>query len=208
MNLVISAPEEVIAPAQLIMRLPPDAAMSADDFFDFCQRNRDLRIERKANGEIIIMSPAGGETGGRNAKLATYLGIWSMRDGRGIAFDSSTGFDLPNGATLSPDAAWVLRERLAHLTPMQKRKFLPLCPDFVIELQSPSDRLDDLKEKMQEYIDNGAQLGWLLAPDTRTAYIYRPGQVPEHLPGAAQLSGDPELPGFVLDLREIWNPGF
>lgn len=208
MNLVITAPEEVITPAQLIMRLPPDAAMSDDDFFEFCQRNRDLRIERKADGEIIIMAPAGGETGGRNAKLGTYLGIWTMRDGRGIAFDSSTGFDLPNGATLSPDAAWVLRERLAHLTPTQKRKFLPLCPDFVIELQSPSDRLDDLKEKMQEYIDNGAQLGWLLVPDTRTAYVYRPGQDPEHLLNATQLSGDPELPGFVLNLREIWDPGF
>lgn len=208
MNLVITAPKEVIAPAQLIMRLPPDVAMSADDFFDFCQRNRDLRIERKANGEIIIMSPAGGETGGRNATLSFYLTRWARADGSGVAFDSSTGFDLPNGATLSPDAAWVLRERLAHLTPRQKRKFLPLCPDFVIELQSPSDRLDDLKEKMQEYIDNGAQLGWLLAPDTRTAYIYRPDQEPERLSNATQLSGDPELPGFVLDLREIWDPGF
>lgn len=140
--------------------------------------------------------------------LLCFLARWAREDGRGVAFDSSTGFDLPNGATFSPDAAWVLRTRLAHLTPMQKRKFLPLCPDFVVELQSPSDRLDDLKEKIQEYIDNGAQLGWLLVPDTRTAYVYRPGREPEHVPGASRLSGDPELPGFVLDLNEIWNPGF
>jgi Uma2 family endonuclease len=182
--------------------------MTAEEFFAFCQQNRDLRIERTANGEIVIMPPAGGETGSRNAKLAVLLGVWAMQDGRGVAFDSSTGFDLPNGATRSPDAAWVLRERLGKLTPQQKRKFLPLCPDFVVELQSPSDTLDDLQQKMQEYIGNGTRLGWLLAPDTKTVYIYEHGAPLVQLEAPTQITGDPLLPGFVLNLVEIWDPGF
>jgi Uma2 family endonuclease len=208
MDLVITAPEKVITSARLVMSSPAGVHMTDDEFFTFCQRNRDLRIERTASGEIVIMPPAGGETGSRNARLAVLLGVWAMKDGRGVAFDSSTGFDLPNGATRSPDAAWVLRERLVKLTPQQKRKFLPLCPDFVIELQSPSDTLDDLQQKMEEYIDNGAQLGWLLAPDTQTVYVYRTGAAMEQLHAPAQLVGDPLLPGFVLNLAEIWDPGF
>jgi Uma2 family endonuclease len=131
-----------------------------------------------------------------------------MQNGSGVAFDSSTGFDLPNGATRSPDAAWVLRERLSKLTSQQKRKFLPLCPDFVVELQSPSDTLGDLQQKMQEYIDNGAQLGWLLAPDTKTVYIYKHGAPVERLDAPAQITADPLLPDFVLNLAEVWDPGF
>jgi Uma2 family endonuclease len=208
MDLIITAPKEVIAPARLVMSFPTDVRMTADEFFTFCQQNRDLRIERTANGEIVIMPPAGGETGSRNAAIGMFLRGWAMQNGRGVAFDSSTGFDLPNGATRSPDAAWVLRERLSKLTPEQKRKFLPLCPDFVVELQSPSDTLDDLQEKLQEYIDNGAQLGWLLAPDTKTVYIYKPGTPMERLDAPAQITGDPLLLGFVLNLAEVWDPGF
>lgn len=208
MDLVITAPEKVITPARLVMSFPTGVSMTAEEFFAFCQQNRDLRIERTSNGEIVIMPPAGGETGSRNAKLAVLLGVWAMQDGRGVAFDSSTGFDLPNGATRSPDAAWVLRERLGKLTPQQKRKFLPLCPDFVVELQSPSDTLDDLQQKMQEYIGNGTRLGWLLAPDTKTVYIYEHGAPLVQLDAPTQITGDPLLPGFVLNLVEIWDPGF
>jgi len=208
MDLVITAPEKVIATARLVMSSPTGVRMTTDEFFTFCQQNRDLRIERAASGEIVIMPPAGGETGSRNARLSVLLGVWAMQDGRGVAFDSSTGFDLPNGATRSPDAAWVLRERLIALSPQQKRKFLPLCPDFVVELQSPSDTLDDLQQKMQEYIDNGAQLGWLLAPDTQTVYIYKPDTPMEQLHTPTQIAGDPLLPGFILNLTEIWDPGF
>jgi Uma2 family endonuclease len=151
---------------------------------------------------------AGGETGNRNAAINAALYRWAKMNGTGVAFDSSTGFNLPNGAMRSPDAAWVLRNRLTSLTPEQKRKFLPLCPDFVIELQSPSDTLEGLQGKLQEYIDNGAQLGWLIEPDTHSVYIYCPGQEPEHLQSPGYVNGDPVLPNFVLDLTDIWEPGF
>ena len=154
------------------------------------------------------MSPAGGETGSRNAELTYALRHWAKRNKRGVAFDSSTGFILPNGATRSPDSAWVLRERLTTLTPRQKKKFLPLCPDFVIELRSPTDEVDDLKDKMQEYIDNGARLGWLLIPETQEVYIYRPDAAPEYLSNPTQTSGESVAPGFVLELADIWDAGF
>jgi Uma2 family endonuclease len=208
MGFVINAPETLVPTSRVVMRLDDDATMTAEQFFEFCQMNRGLRIERTAEGEIIIMPPAGGETGSRNLSLGMRVGIWARDDGRGVGFDSSTGFILPNGATRSPDAAWVLRERLIHLAPEQKRKFLPLCPDFVVELQSPSDTVADLKKKLQEYIENGAQLGWLLVPDTREVYVYRPASEPEQLANPTQITGDPLLPGFVLTLAEIWDPGF
>ena len=179
-----------------------------DQFFQFCQINRKLRIERTAKGEVIIMPPAGGETGNRNASLTMQLVYWAKRDGTGAAFDSSTGFVLPNRATLSPDAAWVLRTRLAVLTPAQKQKFLPLCPDFVVKLASPTDTLRTLQEKMEEHMVNGARLGWLLMPDTHTVYIYRPDQAAEEQKPVGFLNGDPVLPGFVLDLTDIWETGF
>jgi Uma2 family endonuclease len=193
---------------QLVVNFSPAIEMTDKQFFEFCQINRDLRIERTATGKVILMAPAGGETGGRNAGLTASLYMWARQDGRGVAFDSSTGFKLPNGATRSPDASWVLRERLLKLTAAEKQQFLPLCPDFVIELRSPSDRVVDLQDKMQEYIDNGARLGWLLVPDTRSVYVYRPDTEPEQLSDPAQVTGDPVLPGFVLALAEIWNPGF
>jgi len=192
----------------LEVQFDPVIQMDDDQFFEFCQINRELRIERTATGKVVIMSPAGGETGSRNAELTLALRSWAKRNKRGVAFDSSTGFILPNGATRSPDGAWVARERLTSLSPRQKQKFLPLCPDFVIELRSPTDEVADLQDKMQEYRANGAQLGWLLVPETHDVYIYRPDTEPEYLQDPDQISGEPIAPGFVLTLADIWDPGF
>jgi len=186
----------------------PILDMTDDEFFDFCQLNRDLRLERTAEGDLVIMAPAGGETGSRNALITTLFTTWALQDGTGVAFDSSTGFILSNGATRSPDTAWVKRERLATLTQEQKKKFLPLCPDFVIELRSPSDSLKTIQEKMQEYLANGARLGWLLDPLDHRVYVYRPGVAVECLEGPSTVSGSPELPGFVFDLTRIWEENF
>jgi Uma2 family endonuclease len=186
--------------------LQPYPEMNDEQFFEFCQRNRDLRIERTAQGEVIIMPPTGGETGNRNAELNGQIRNWTKEDKTGKMFDSSAGFKLPNKADRSPDAAWVTRTRLAQLSLEQKRKFIPLCPDFVVELRSPSDELEKVKAKMDEYLANGARLGWLIDPETRQVHIYRPNTPVEILDNPQQVSGDPELPGFVLELQEIWEP--
>ena len=188
------------------IHLKPAIELTEDQFFALCQLNRDLRLERNAEGDIIVMPPTGGETGNRNAEITGQLVIWTKQDGIGAAFDSSTGFKLPNGADRSPDAAWVQKSRLAVLTQEEKEKFLPLCPDFVIELLSPSDELEEVKAKMDEYIENGARLGWLLEPRSRRVYVYRPGESVIVIENTGQISGEPELPGFVLNLREIWEP--
>ncbi|MCI0486218.1 MAG: Uma2 family endonuclease [Blastocatellia bacterium] len=195
-------------PVQMVINMPPAFDMSDAEFFEFCQINSELRIERTAQGDLIIMPPTGGETGDRNAELTTQLRIWAKQNGTGVSFDSSTGFILPNGATRSPDGSWVKRERLAALTGEQKKKFLPLCPDFVIELRSPSDSLTAAKEKMEEYLANSAQLGWLIDTQNRQVYIYRPDIEAECLDNPQTLSGESSLPGFSLDLRGIWEPGF
>jgi Uma2 family endonuclease len=192
----------------LILHTRPVFEMSDELFFDFCQTNREWRIERNAQGEVLIMPPAGGETSRGNAFLTTALNTWALQEGTGVVFDSSGGFELPNTATRSPDAAWVRRSRLVTLNPEQKKRFLPLCPDFVVELRSPSDRLKALQDKMQEYLDNGAQLGWLLDAPNRRVFVYRPGKTMECLENPATLGGDPELPGSVLDLTKIWTPDF
>ncbi|OBQ12868.1 Uma2 family endonuclease [Anabaena sp. AL09] len=165
--------------------------MTDDQFFQLCQNNRELRFERNANGELIIMSPAGGETGNRNGRLNQQLFNWTDADGTGIAFDSSTGFKLPNGADRSPDASWIKLERWDALTDEEKRKFPPICPDFVIELLSPSDSLKTTQEKMKEYIDNGVRLG-ILSKEV------------EVLDSPATVSGEDVLKGFVLNLGMIW----
>ena len=204
-----TAPVREVQPVQpLMVRTRPVLQLTDEDFFELCQQNPELRLERTSKGEIVVMSPTGGETSYRNARLLYQLQAWAEKDGRGVVFDSSGGFALPNGAIRSPDAAWVLRSRLAHLTPEQKQRFLPLCPDFVAELRPPSDRLEDLQAKMEEYRENGARLGWLIDPVERQGFVYRPGQSPEHHLHPNQISGDPELPGFVLDLERIWEPGF
>src|SRR5438132_4659472 len=145
--------------------------LSDEDFFEFCQANRDWRIERTSDGDVIIMPPTGGETGGRNFELAVDFGNWVRADGTGKGFDSSTGFTLPNGAERSPDLAWVRLSRWNALSEEQRKKFPPLCPDFVVELRSPSDSLSGLQEKMQEYIQNGAELGWLIDPVEKKVYV-------------------------------------
>ncbi|MHC5744605.1 MAG: Uma2 family endonuclease [Nostoc sp.] len=188
----------------LTVNLPSLVQMTNEQFYEFCQANGDLRIERTANGEVIIMPPAFSDTGNRNFNIAAQLGNWTEQDGTGIGFDSSAGFTLPNGAMRSPDASWIELERWNALTDAQKASFAPICPSFVIELRSLSDRLIKLQEKMQEYIDNGASLGWLIDRQNRKVYIYRPNRELEILDNPEAVSGNPELPGFVLRMGKIW----
>lgn len=194
--------------APLVLRTRPAVEMNDAQFFAFCRQNSDLRIERTAKGDIVIMPPTAGDTGNRNFKLAAQFGRWVEQDGSGEGFDSSTGFVLPNGATRSPDLAWALRSRLATLSPDQKQGFLPLCPDFVLELRSSSDGLSAAQEKMREYQENGARLGWLLDPASRRVHVYRPRAPVETHDDPATLSGDPELPGFVLDVHSLFDINF
>ena len=188
----------------LVLHLHPIINLTDDQFFEFCQINRGLHIERTATGELLIMPPTGSETGNRNFKLIQQLANWTDVDGTGIGFDSSTGFKLPNSAERSPDVAWVKLERWNALTPEQQKKFAPICPEFVVELRSVSDNLEPLKTKMQEYMDNGVLLGWLIDRKNCQVYIYRPGVAVECLDNPATVSGESVLPGFVLDLSKIW----
>ena len=188
----------------LVLQMSPVWEISADSFFDFCQLNSHLRIERTATGKLVVMSPAGSETGNRNAKLIQQLANWSDRDASGIEFDSSAGFVLPNGATRSPDASWIKLTRWNSLSAEQRTKFAPICPDFVVELRSPSDNLKILQDKMQEYIDNGASLGWLIDRTTRQVYIYTPDSEVKGLDNSQTISGNPILSGFMLDLAKVW----
>jgi Uma2 family endonuclease len=187
--------------------LPPILQLSIDlteeQFFLLCQNNGDLRFERTALGEIIIMPPTGGETSNRNSELTYQLQAWSRQNNLGKAFDSNGGFTLPNGAVRAPDASWLKLERWEALTPQQRRKFLPLCPDFVVELRSPTDSVKQLQAKMQEYIDNGARLGWLIDAETRQVEIYRLNQDAEILENPLALSEEDVLPGFVLDMVQM-----
>ncbi len=188
----------------MVVQMHPVINLTDDQFFEFCQINRDLRIERTAEGELLIMSPTGSETGGSNFELAVQFGNWVKQDGTGKGFDSSTGFTLPNRATVSPDISWVKLERWNALSKEQKTKFAPISPDFVVEMRSPSDRLKDLQDKMQQYMDNGVRLGWLIDRKRRRVYIYRPGVPAECLENPETVSGSPELQGFVLKLAPIW----
>ena len=192
----------------LLIELPKTIGLlvTQEQFAAIAAANRDLRLERTAQGELIVNPPTGWETGERNRSLTGQLDRWyEENEDLGKAFDSSTGFILPNGATRSPDASWVSRERWQALTPEQKGTFANICPDFVVELRSSSDTLKSLQDKMREYIDNGAKLGWLLDPQHRRVEIYRPGQDVEVLENPAELSGEAVLPGFVLNLRRVWN---
>ena len=177
--------------------------LTDEQFFQMCQKNRDYRFERTASGELLIMPPTGSDTGNRNFDMVVELGIWNKQTKLGKGFDSSTGFTLPNGAERSPDASWVKIERWNALTPEQQEKFAPICPDFVVELRSRTDSLKELQEKMQEYIENGTELGWLIDRKNKRVEIYRPGKDVEVLDNPASLSGENVLPGFVLDLQQI-----
>jgi Uma2 family endonuclease len=178
---------------------------SEHDFYEFCMANKDLRMELTSEGDLIIMSPTGGKTGIRNSKLNFRLSLWAEEDGTGQVFDSSTVFKLANGAQRSPDLAWVRNERWQALTEEQQEKFPPLCPDFVVELRSRTDPLKTLQAKMREYVDNGAQLGWLLDPMERRVHVYRPGAVVEILDNPQSISGESLLPGFTLDVQSLWD---
>ncbi len=188
----------------LTVNFPTLKSISVEEFYEFCLANRDLRIERTASGEVIIMSPAFSDTGNRNIKIAQQLGNWAEEDGTGEAFDSSAGFTLPNGATRSPDASWIKLERWNALSEEQKASFAPICPDFVVELRSKSDTLSGLQNKMEEYIDNGSLLGLLIDRKNRKVYIYRPNQQPEILDNPETVSCEPILPRFVLRMAKIW----
>jgi Uma2 family endonuclease len=190
----------------ITLDLRPSLTLTDDQFAQICQHNRDLRFERTAQGELVIMAPTGGETGSRNLSLGSQLWQWNQTHKLGKGFDSSTGFKLPNGSTRSPDVAWVSLERWKALSPEQQRRFVPLCPDFAVALKSPSDDLADLPTKMQEYLDNGLQLGWLIDPEQRQVEIYRLGQSVERLIHPKTLAGETVLPGFVLNLEDIFVP--
>lgn len=178
--------------------------LSDEQFEQLCRDNEDLRLELTADGELLIMAPTGGTTGSRNADLTTQLTIWAKKDGSGLSFDSSTMFCLSNGAKRSPDAAWIRFDRWNTLTEKEQESFVPLCPDFVVELRSPTDRLSFLQEKMQEYIANGALLGLLIDRKSRLVYLYRPGQPVEKLDDPARVTCEPVLPDFVLSMKDIW----
>lgn len=189
----------------LTVNLRPIMELTDERLYQLGQANRELRFERTAQGDLLIMPPTGGDTGRQNSRLTQRLANWADADGTGVTFDASTGFILPNGAVRSPDAAWVRRSRWEALTEEQRKKFGSLCPDFVVELCAATDDLRALQAKMQEYIDNDAVLGWLIDPEQRRVYVYRPTAPVECLERVDTITGDPELPEWVLDLREIWT---
>ncbi|MBV6621531.1 MAG: Uma2 family endonuclease [Rivularia sp. (in: Bacteria)] len=189
----------------LILQMPSSMKMTDEQFYEFCQENRDLRIERNQYGEISIMPPTGSETGNRNFNIAGQLWVWSEKDGSGICFDSSTGFKLSTGAERSPDVSWISLERWNHLSQEQQKGFAPICPDFVIELRSASDNLKPLQEKMEEYMQEpGIQLGWLIDRKNKRVYVYRPQISVECLENPNTVSGEDVLPGFVLNMSKVW----
>ncbi|MDB9537545.1 Uma2 family endonuclease [Dolichospermum planctonicum CS-1226] len=179
--------------------------ISHEQFLDLALANRDLQLERNATGELIIMPPTGSYTGKRNFDIAGQLWFWNRQNKLGEAFDSSTGFHLPNGSDRSPDAAWIKQEKWDTLSLEQKESFAPICPDFVLELRSKTDSLEKLQSKMREYIENGASLGWLIDQKNQRVEIYRPGKDVEILEHPTSLSGEDILPGFILDLTELWK---
>ena len=194
-------------PKPLWLQLPHQLALQVtpEQFAALAAANRELHLERTATGELIVNPPTGGNTGHRNLSISTQLGNWfEANDTLGRAFDSSTGFELPNGANRSPDAAWLSQARWDALTPEQQDSFIPLCPDFVVELRSKNDTLKDLRTKMEEYRENGAKLGWLIDPKNKRVEIYRPRQTVEVLENPSHLSGERVLPGFSLSLKRIW----
>jgi Uma2 family endonuclease len=202
MNMQFILPEQAL-PAKLTLN--PELRMNDDEYYAFCMANPDVRFERTAQGEIIIVPPAGGESSYRSGDAFGQLRDWAKRDGRGKACDSSAEFILPTGAALSPDAAWVSNRQLSQLSKEQRRKFLPLCPEFLIGVMSPSDRLPAAQEKMEEWIRGGSELAWLIHGDEKTVYVYRAGQIgAETRTGILKIAGEGPVAGFELDLADIW----
>jgi Uma2 family endonuclease len=190
-------PIALAVPPRVRLRVTPD------DFWRLCQANRDLRLERTAKGVLVVMPPAGSESGRRNASISAQLWVWNEQTGLGVVFDSSAGFTLPNTAVRGPDTTWMTRERWDALPREDREKFAHVCPDFVAELRSKSDEMKPLRDKMREYNAQGVRLGWLIDPKTGTVEVYRPGQPVEVLKRPAALNGENVLPGFVLDLKGI-----
>ena len=199
-TLNISVPESVVVHFE-----PSKLRMNNEEFFEFCQLNPELRIERTSEGDIIVMAPTGGKTGRQNAKPIARVTNWAEQDGTGQVFDSSTVFSLPKGGDRSPDVSWVRNERWNALSAREQEQFPPLCPDFVVELRSRTDSLKGLQEKMAEYIGNGAEIGWLIDPRERKVHIFRSGVNPEVLENPREVSGEPMLKGFVLDVQALWD---
>ncbi|MBL1176643.1 Uma2 family endonuclease [Pantanalinema sp. GBBB05] len=189
----------------IILNLNPFIELNDEQFYQLCQNHRDLKFERTAQGELVVVSPVGGEGGGWEADLIGDLVYWNRRTQLGKVFSSSTCFKLPNGADRSPDAAWISSERWQQLTPEQQKKFPPICPDFVIELRSESDALEPLQQKMQEYMNSGVRLGWLVNPQARRVEVYRVNQEKQVLDNPRQLSGEDVLPGFIFDCSVLWR---
>jgi Uma2 family endonuclease len=189
----------------LTLNLNSVIKLTREQFYQLCEENPDLKLERNAQGELVIMPPTGGETGKSNSTINAQIWFWNDQNQLGEVFDSSTGFTLPSGADRSPDVSWVEKSRWDALTKEQKEKFLPLCPDFVIEILSPNDSLKKTQMKMQEYIENGCRLGWLINRKKQEVEIYRPGQDVEVLKIPQTLSGESILPGFVLNMQRIWG---
>ena len=202
MSMQVILPEQAL-PAKLTLN--PELRMNDEEYFAFCMANPDLRFERTVQGEIVIVPPAGGESDHRNVEVIAQLHVWAKRDGRGKAFGSSVEFMLPNGAALSPDAAWVSNRRLAALSREQLQKFPPVCPEFVIEVISPSDRLRAAKQKMEDWMQAGVELAWLIHADDKTVFVYRAGQnEAETRTGILKIAGEGPVAGFELDLADIW----
>lgn len=183
----------------------PDQGMSDEQFFSFCQLNRDVKIERNAQGEIVIMSPTGSETGNWNSEFNGALFVWNKQFKLGKTFDSSAGFMLPNGAIYGPDAAWIPAEKWNLLTPAEKKKFAPIVPDFIMELRSPSDRLESIQEKIAEFMESGCLLAWLIDPEAQQTTIYRADGSETTVPFTQILSGESVLPGFSVQLGELFE---
>ncbi len=189
--------------AALTLQLPLALKLTDEEFEQIVAVNKELHLELTSQGELVIMSPTGGETGTRNFDLLGQLWFWNRQNNFGKAFDSSTGFKLPNGATRSPDASWIKMERWNILTTQERKKYLPLCPDFAVEIVSQTDDIEDTQAKMREYISNGLRLGWLINPKAKQVEIYRPNQEVEVLNCPTSLSGEDVLPGFILDLANV-----
>lgn len=189
----------------ITLKLEPTIKLTATQFYELCQENPDWQLERTAQGDLVIMPPTGGETGRHNLHISGQLWLWNEQQQLGQAFDSSTGFSLPNGADRSPDVAWIAQSRWEALTPQQREKFIPLCPDFVIELLSVNDNLSKTQAKMREYQDNGCRLGWLINRLQKEVEIYRLGQKVEILSAPSTLSGEGVLPRFILNLERLWD---
>ena len=190
---------------ELPVRLRTERPLTDEELMRFCAANGPLQIEQESNGELVVMSPTGSEGAGQNAEIVVDLGMWARVDGRGKVFDSNAGFRLPDGSVRAADAAWVSWTRWNQLSREEQRRFSPLCPEFVIELRSPNDRLVDVQAKMQMWLSNGAELAWLIDPERKLVEIYRPGREAESVVGASSAEGDGPVAGFVLELHRLWS---